>query len=297
MTKHTTGLSGKDFREPLIRVLGTQMGFKLDEIIPLENTYDPILTIMGITREDHGECLPGIPWVERWIQFAYKDLCETGLAKKVGRGKWTLTQEGLDTLCQTPGVVMSSTTDTSSTLSLMIDPGTPGENYHADAYLRSLAIERSSCFGHYTEASPVCSKPCTIQGYCINGLAASLSLMAKTLAEEDAEELRKAEEAARKAKIAEEAARAPKPVAPVPVAVSAPQAPSPGTSPNFRNITLSATGKCRKCDEDIISKTRAVWSRHSQTGTGSAIYHEECFKALYPAEFARLEADEKAKRR
>ena len=50
MTKNTAGLSGKDFREPLIRVLGTLMEFKPDVIVSLENTYDPILTIMGITR-------------------------------------------------------------------------------------------------------------------------------------------------------------------------------------------------------------------------------------------------------
>jgi len=281
-------------------VLGTKMKFDLGAVVSFETTYDPICAMMGITRTQYGNCSTGTPNVERWIQFAYKDLCDEGLAEKAGRGKWTLTKNGVaasSALCvpKAPpqGDMMSTVPSAPDTLSLIVGPGNPEDGYHPDPYIRSLAISQTSCFSCASEQSPLCTT-CPIKGICVNGLSAEFTQLAKQLAAEDAE-------AGKKAEAARKAALSPQPVAP-PAAVPAPPVPAPQSAVGavgvaYRMISVTAEGTCRKCDGAIPVKDRCVWSRASAGGSGSAIYHKDCFKALFPGEYTLLEASEKAKKR
>jgi len=293
-------LSGKNFREPLLRVLGTKMKFELGAVVSFETTYDPICAMMGITRTQYGNCSTGTPNVERWIQFAYKDLCDEGLAEKAGRGKWTLTQSGVaasSALCgpkaAPQGNTMSTVPSAPETLSLAIGPGNPEDGYHPDPYIRSLAVSRTGCFSCASEQSPLCTA-CPIKGICVNGLSAEFTQLAKQLAAEDAETEKRAE-AARKAVFSPQPVSVPTPVAVQPLPAPQPAIGAVGVA--FRMINLSAEGSCRKCDGAIPIKDRCVWSRASAGSSGSALYHKDCFKAQFPGEYALLEADEKAKKR
>jgi len=170
-------LTAKDFRTPLLKVLGILSNFKESVEVPLDSTYDPIFTMMGIARTEH---------LEKRIQWAFNEMKGSGLA--VGRrAKWALTQQGVDAA---QGLVAASTP---ITVPMPADPtsddstGNPvaSVGYHPDPYIRHLALNDHPCLGFFTSQSPICST-CLARLECMNAMAAKLAGLALEIVQEEA---------------------------------------------------------------------------------------------------------------
>lgn len=115
MTTTTTKLSASDFTDPLIRTLGELTGFQADKWVPFEDTFQPIMDRMGIESLDQYGYQDRVekkrPWVPRWIGFAFRNarvVSDDGntpaLTHQVGRGKWALTDAGVQRARELAGI-------------------------------------------------------------------------------------------------------------------------------------------------------------------------------------------------
>ena len=202
--------TAKDFADPLLKALATLSGFSLNPV-PLSDAYEPVLKLTGVTREQFGKAQgTETPQTERWIQFAFANLVKANLAsKKGGRGKWALTQEGIEKARELIGATTPTPVpqnDSEEGLSIPISPGNDEEIYYPDPYIRSLAIRNTRCFPGYSSRAPVCAR-CPLQGPCKNAVSGQLSALAGVLSQEDIKA-----EAAAKAKAAADARKKNQPV-------------------------------------------------------------------------------------
>lgn len=173
--------------------------------------------------------------------------------------------------------------------SVMLGPNSSENQYHADPYIRSLAVADLPCLGGYTDRSPTCTT-CLVKGNCLNAMAAVMSIIATKLAAEDAEEELKKKLAEENAKRAAELAKSPKPVTP-----AAPVAPTPPAAPvklAAGNIILTPDAKvsfcaaameapCQICGKDIAVEVPSAWVRKlGPDKKASAMLHKECYDKL-----------------
>ncbi len=197
-------LSAKDFKGPLLAVLGDLSNLTPDEPIKFKDTWAPICNSMGITIEQYGTQDDGKDWVQTWIGWAFRHLKSDGLGASKGRGKWSLTQAGVDKakaqayeaktpmadtiasdlLVELPEVPELPELPPGVGVSLNIGGGNNESGYHHDPYIRALAVSKTKCYGGYSSRSAVCGA-CPLSGACQNFVAASLSALAATLAVED----------------------------------------------------------------------------------------------------------------
>lgn len=284
MTTPST-LSGKDFQAPLLAALHALTGGKPAAVVKYRDTYGPIIQAMGIASLDtHGHNPDGKERVAQWIQYAHKNLKRTGLVLDMGRGQWALTPKGADEASKlTPVPLGAKASDATlisvadpapSSVSTPVSQNSEQGSYHPDAYIRTVAAENTPCFGHYSHKSSVCGT-CSLQGPCINFLAAELSRLAAVLKREDAEAMAKAQ----------------KPTAPVRPATSAtatPATPSNATDfdwsgwdiANKRALIARAAGVCPVCQKTVKKNSKAVWVRANEAGPKkrkkALLFHPEC---------------------
>lgn len=273
-------ISARTFYDPLVLVLGQLSGFKPNRPTSHRDTYDPVLTKLGISREDYGKQeSSGGWWVERWMQEAVKALIKRGLACRPARGMWALTPSGVSKAqglvdCgrfpQPPEEGQAQPASTGKALSAAVGPGHTEADYHDDPYIRALGVKAAACFGAFSEQAPTCSD-CPIRTDCINAVAAELSRLTSALAAEDA--------AARKA------AKKPSEEAPSPEAgAESAKPPKVNRPPTTRgggkgiNITCQQAAMCAKCGSTIAQDAEAVWVR-SADGDQPGIFHPTCYEA------------------
>jgi len=304
MPAKRTNLSAKDFRAPLLLVLGELTQYQAGKDIKFEQTYTPLFRRMNIAQpEDYGRTDLNILWVERWTQFAFQQLCTDGLATRVGRGRWTLTpagvQEALAKAAAAPTLplveekmedpVVAPVADpvpappVNTGISLPVGPQQPADPYHADPYLRGLAAKSTGCMGAFSEQAPTC-RDCPLRGGCINAVAAQLSRMAGALHEEDK----------RKAKTPASGGDPAKPAAPTTprtkTVVVDPAASDAGAvddyawiaSAQVNEVNARVKVKCRHCGQYIDQGTAAIWAHlpGATASKGSAMFHKGCFKQV-----------------
>lgn len=189
-------LSAKDFHDPLLKVLATLSDGKAGTVVRFKDTYRPVMDAMGIADVmDHGlNEASGSPIVEKWIQWAFSSARKAGLGETKGRGKWALTDAGLAHVSkltggtatpQTASATVAPTTSTTKGISIVMSNRNDESAYHEDAYIRALAIGRTSCFEAYSDhASAVCVD-CPLSGACQNAYMGALSKLALVFAAED----------------------------------------------------------------------------------------------------------------
>lgn len=89
-------LTASNFRDPVLRVLGTQTGLIPGRVVPLRGVLPDVYALMGVAENDHGTDNHGHPKVRLWAQQAFnKILRKQKLGEKAGRGQWSLTPEGV----------------------------------------------------------------------------------------------------------------------------------------------------------------------------------------------------------
>lgn len=173
-------LSAKDFHNPLLRSLGRLSGWKPEMAIRHDETYKPVMAIMGIeSEEEHGiNASSGQPNVTKWIQWAFKNLKASGLTFSPSRGKWSLSEKGLEEArrldAMTKDVQPTGSKEPEENL-----PPTP-KGYPSDPYIVFLGSQSTPCFSHHSNKSPTC-KTCPLQASCKNATWSVASSLARTL--------------------------------------------------------------------------------------------------------------------
>lgn len=312
----TPNFTARSFRDPLLMVLGELTQYKAGEDVPFEKTYDPIFKRLGITdRTICGATDIGIPWTERWIQFAFKDLCDKGLGARLGRGKWMLTPSGVQASLTLNGATMiaapvappapvpvpdvtvapvnptpapvpvqaAPVPVTAEGLALVISTANP-DPYHEDEYIRGLAAKDHPCLGAYSDQAPTC-RGCGIMNGCMNAVSVVLSRMALDL---HAEDLRQT--AGPKSSTDPLTGDILDPLLPLNVSPPPTKAP-PSLNPNnpsldwvktaqAQKITAAVPNKCPLCELSLDKGASAVWCHlpGAVKGKGSAMFHESCYE-------------------
>lgn len=241
----TDKIGAKQFREPLMKILGELSGMKPDTAIDHRMVYEPLLKSMGITADEHGcQGDTGTPWVERWTQWAFKDLTVTNppLTVSLGKGKWALTTAGVQRV-----------RDMSSEVS--VKAVVENHPYHSDPYIRSLAAKATPCFDNFSKQSPTCSS-CPLRVECQGAQEKAFVEMAQTLANGGVVT----------SKV-------------IPLSKPKPRiVPAVGTISGGVLIKNTKNQPCRMCGKLIAVDTNCIFVRKSAGWSG--MYHVACFEEL-----------------
>lgn len=208
--------TAKEFRKPLLRVLGQLSNWTVDAEVQATDTYDPVMALMGIPSVDHYGVneASGQPAVIKWIQWANTALRRQGLTGMGGRGSWTLTSEGLAaaqaletgasgstptppvtpvvTPVKAPVVTPVKAPATATVIPLPKpkasapvaqekDEAPSVSNPYADDYIMQIASEQTPCFGSYSDHGSAICRTCPLQDACRNQSYVNMSLLAKRL--------------------------------------------------------------------------------------------------------------------
>lgn len=195
-------VSAKDFREPVLRALGTLTNLVAWETVPRNQVVQTVLANMGITADTHGVDTAGRSNVEVGIGRAFnRNLKKRGLACLPKRNHWALTNEGAAAAAimlghPVPDPIpepVPEPTPTLETEPAPVEPETetgeanpapvpaasgPGgvgvswtafgeqeTTYSVDPYIRGLAVDQTTCFGEFSGTSKVCGT-CSLSGAC-----------------------------------------------------------------------------------------------------------------------------------
>lgn len=205
----TTKLTATDFRNPLLRVLGKLTKYTAGQPIKSSDTYNDVMALMGIKDINaHGTnaASGGTPQVAKWIQWANTTCRKADLTENKGRGQWSLTELGViealrlaeitgdpswPGLVPTPkpspaahmlaSVAMHPVVAKAAPMSMapvvLADPS----GYHADAYVRKLAIDQTGCFSKFSPHGAAVCADCPLRGECRNRQMSTYSLLAARL--------------------------------------------------------------------------------------------------------------------
>lgn len=280
-------LSAKDFREPLLLVLGGMTQFQAGVSVKHKSVYPHVFKRMNISDPDEwGRTGNNIPWVERWVQFAFKDLRNQGLGTSGGRGKWMLTPQGVQTAMEKQGSATDGgeTPETESSdaqgkgKSVSIEKGSINreEIYHPDPYLRELASKATSCFGAYSEKAPTC-KDCALRVECGNAMVATLSRMAADLQEKSTKQVPSVDDAREHSNKTNEDK-----VDTFTGRVDVVDSFDWIANAQVNVVNARSRTMCRHCKNFIERGHRAVWAHlpGSTAGRGAAMFHEHCYEQV-----------------
>jgi len=284
-------LSARDFKAPLLRVLGDLSDGTAEWPVRFKDTWSPICHMMGITLDQYGTVENNKTQVQVWIGWAFRHLKSEGLGIGKGRGKWSLTDVGVEAYKALPDfdgppvpvTAVASKDDDSAPapptpqeiklpptvgLTFNVGPGRPDADYHPDPYIRALAVRNTACFGCFTPRSNVCGN-CLLSGACQNLVAAEMSALASLLAKED-------EEAA----LAEVAAKA-QPAMAKKVAEPETKTKAKTKAKTFDNegaesLVAHVESTCCRCGETIAKGANCYWIRNQGDRKGG-LFHEECY--------------------
>jgi hypothetical protein len=288
-------LSARDFKAPLLRALGDLTNGTADTPVRYKDTWAPVCGALGITLDQYGTVENGKTQVQTWIGWAFRHLKNEDLGNGVGRGKWALTESGIEAykalLAATgsdspsvPAEALAAKDDDSAAepapaapapvvtigIPFNVGPEQDSSGYHTDPYIRALAVRSTKCFGCYTPRSSVCGG-CTLNGACQNLVAAELSALAGQLAHED-----------------EQAAKAA--LAPKPKVKAKPEAPEDDSThainpdavtwdaealKDAESLVAHVEAKCGKCGQTIEVGSNCFWVRTKGDRKGTLL-HEGC---------------------
>lgn len=186
----TTTLTAKHFQEPLLRALGALSGLTAGVTVSGEDTYAPVMAIMGIPDINHLgiEAGSGQPLVQRNIQWACKNLRKLGHVDLLGRGQWTLTPAGVTVLQNLGGAFQVSPVVTPP---VSAPPASPqrapvlSRGHLDDAYILSLILSQTGCLGNYTPHQGAECATCSVVPECQSKQYAAFSQIAAKLSVRD----------------------------------------------------------------------------------------------------------------
>lgn len=284
--------TAKTFQDPLLRVLGSLTDYTAGVSVKYTDTYMPTMGLLDITSLDQYGVndKTNTPWVAKWIQWAFRNLRKQGMTELAGRGKWALTAKGVNAAEQLPtgdGWAPARATAKPITpatqvvpVSVNVGPGNDETAYHPDDYIRVLAVQSSTCYGGFTDRSPLCAD-CPIQGGCRNFMAAQLSKLAGTLAEQDAQAVTKAQtppKADPKSKAQDDTPKA-QDDADGPLAGSARKlSPEEIRDLGIEEINMMVVeGECARCGQPIDKGSPALWQPATDTDPGG-LFHHACLR-------------------
>lgn len=251
--------TAKEFQDPLLLTLMDLSEGQVGRAVPHTDVYGPLCERMGFEVKAHGQNPDSKYKSVQWIQWAYKNLKRTGHVLDQGRGQWSLSQLGVDTVnsMQTSNNDTTQTVPSEEGVSSLVTGGYPDSPEYPDPYIQSLVTERIPCFGGFSDRATFCER-CPVQGACINHAASELTALAAVLDAED-----KAGEVPQKAA-------------------------EPKTTDGWdwsewdlngvRTLIAKAEGRCPRCREPILKETKAVWLRMNPKGTKhrGVMFHSEC---------------------
>jgi hypothetical protein len=217
-------ITQKTFQPHLLVALGELTNFTAGKSVRFTETYAPVCKLMGISEDEYGTCeTHDKPWTHRLIGLCFRSLRDKGLGEYEKKGYWALTKMGEQKAREEAGVeaVVEETVE-EAVVEEVVSPApvhTAARTqvaesnegsvvrlptvhpYHADPYIRSLAIAATGCFGSHSTRSETC-KTCPLSGDCHNAVLAQKS---KIAADMEATDRRMA--AAREAKAQKKAAK------------------------------------------------------------------------------------------
>lgn len=179
-----TTLTAKHFQEPLLQALGTLTNFVAGVAVSGEDTYAPVMTLMGIPDINHlgNEASSGQPLVPRLIQWACKNLRKTGEVDLQGRGQWALTPMGAS---DARSLVPMTTPDPAPVVAVAPPQARPAVLSRGplnDPYILNLLLEQTPCLGNYTPHLRAECASCTVTPECKNKLYGRYSQVAAKFA-------------------------------------------------------------------------------------------------------------------
>ena len=189
MAKAAEDISARNFHEPLLKVLGSKTKYDSGRIVEHSEVYDPICEMMGLERFQYGAHKDGVSKIDKWIQWAFQKLCDTGLGEAKGRGKWALTPDGVDKVRAMMNVLIPNDQTAEDLANLIVGMDAPvpvvsDGMYHDDPYIRELALATHGCFGAYSNNSALCLG-CPARRVCEVKLVEQLAALAEELDESD----------------------------------------------------------------------------------------------------------------
>jgi hypothetical protein len=241
-------MTAKDFKDPLLKALlfltqGTGIG------IAMEKVCVKVCELMGIELDQYGlNEASGKPQVEKWVQWAFKELVTEGYANRLAKGQWTLTTAGLTEANRLASISVPISVPPSPLQENSTD--TDGESYHSDPYIRELARENTQCFGFLAEQSPVCRK-CCFAVSCLAKRQNNMEALSQELLAKDKEKDN------------------PKPKKPVTRTLVEDE--------NHRTITCVQSVQCPVCKQMVAKGEQGYWVRPAEPSGQAEIFHLPCY--------------------
>lgn len=260
-------VSAKTFREPVLLTLLDLGQGKAGSTVHHTEVYTPCAQKAGVTLDEHGDTSEGKPKVVRWIQEAVKGLRKKHLVESPSKGHWALTVPGAQEARRLKGAQAAKLKPTPPEGGQATAPQKMAPDvhpYHDDPYIRFLAAESTSCFGGFSDRSPMCPT-CPLKKACMDAMAAELAYCAELL-------IRKKD----------------KPT-PSPEPPRRPQV-EPSTEPALEDLLILARNvrtmrvprgsqfKCAVCNKALEPESEGRWVN---TPKGRIFFHFSCYAKAY----------------
>lgn len=197
-------VTASNFLPHLLAVMGTMTDFTAGVPVVFTDTFKPVCDRMGIKENTYGTYKPTNKLkTHHLIGLAFRSMRDNGFGEYEKKGVWRLTQEGVEeskrvlnmvdeTDSENPesavqeapdptlaaAKVQEIVEDDEETADVVRLPMIP--SYHADPYIRSLAIEQTPCFGFHSERSSTCSS-CPLAQECEARVLLEKSVLAEVL--------------------------------------------------------------------------------------------------------------------
>jgi hypothetical protein len=192
-------VTASNFYPHLLAIMGKMTDFTPGVPVVFSDTFKPVCDRMGIAENSLGMYEPtNSVKTHHLIGLAFRTMRSKGLGFYEKRGVWMLTQEGVLESKKVQGMSMEddlTPEDQGPVLhAAKVQDLVEGEEdskdvvvrlpripqYHGDAYIRSLAIEQTPCFGSYSSRASVCGT-CPLAQECEARMFLEKSLLAEGL--------------------------------------------------------------------------------------------------------------------
>ncbi len=176
-----------EFRVPLLSVLATLSGGVAGVPVEMTRTYFPVCQLLQIGEDEFGSSTHGTLWAHRQVGLAMRALRKGGYTDQKKKAQWEITELGLRFLKEGTGTLsdLPEEDEEVETMASVIHLPTIKSPYDEDAYLRSVAMEHTACFGSFSPRSDVCTG-CLLASSCVHALDAQLAELAAELEIEEA---------------------------------------------------------------------------------------------------------------
>lgn len=200
----TIKMTPKEFAPHLLTVLGRLTEYTPGKDVPHEATYKLVCDAMGVAEDALGTSSNGTtPGTHRQIGLAMRQLRDHGITDYAKRGHWSLTRKGAQQARTEAGIELlpEETAPVAARADATAEDATVEEPegaevvrlpvagarhpYSDDPYIRSLAIERVTCFGAFSQRSDAC-RGCPVQTDCLAAVSARKAEIAARLDAEGA---------------------------------------------------------------------------------------------------------------